>query len=224
MLRRRMLNQIPFSPSISVNDAYFYVQAPWIKDLSKYNMSVDRSSYMDIDKYNGKYVFSMGRMGAYQSFIRFENDSNISPYPQPDNEISIEALLYLNTQQEGRYYLFAPYGIQSITQNQLCIGVNVSSFGTKLFYTGGRSIDIPAYQWVHVMASWRKGHLREYIGGVLNYEDEYNVTNIKEYQTYYFNIGGYPSAYDMGLPGMFRYVRIWNYAKNFDLDKFVPDP
>ena len=27
----------------------------------------------------------------------------------------------------------------------------------------------------------------------------------------------------MGLHGMFRYVRIWNYAKNFDLDKFVPD-
>lgn len=45
----------------------------------------------------------------------------------------------------------------------------------------------------------------------------------RNYQTYYFNIGGYPSAYNMGLPGMFRYVRIWNYAKNFDLDKFVPD-
>nr|DAQ00731.1 MAG TPA: hypothetical protein [Bacteriophage sp.] len=40
----------------------------------------------------------------------------------------------------------------------------------------------------------------------------------------YFNIGGYPEAYDMGFPGMFRYVRIWNYAKNFDLDEFVPDP
>lgn len=58
-----MLSQMPFPPSGSVNDAYFYVEAPWIKDLSKYNMNVDRSDYMDIDKYNGKYVFSMGRMG-----------------------------------------------------------------------------------------------------------------------------------------------------------------
>ena len=81
-----MLSQMPFPPSGNVNDAYFYVEAPWIKDLSKYNMNVDESMYMDIDKYRG-----------------------------------------------------------------------------------------------------------------------------------------YPSAYNMGLPGMFRYVRIWNYAKNFDLDKFVPD-
>lgn len=98
MLRRRMLSQIPFPPSTSVNDAYFYVEAPWIKDLSKYNMNVDESMYMDIDKYNGKYVFSMGRVGAYNSYIKFDNDSNIQPCPQPDNEISIEALLYLNTQ------------------------------------------------------------------------------------------------------------------------------
>lgn len=103
-----MLSQIPFPPSTSVNDAYFYVEAPWIKDLSKYNMNVDESMYMDIDKYNGKYVFSMGRVDAYNSYIKFDNDSNILPCPQPDNEISIEALLYLNTQQEGRYYLFAP--------------------------------------------------------------------------------------------------------------------
>ena len=223
MLRRRMLSQMPFPPSGNVNDAYFYVEAPWIKDLSKYNMNVDESMYMDIDKYNGKYVFSMGRVGTYNSYIKFDNDSNILPCPQPDNEISIEALLYLNTQQEGRYYLFAPYGTQSTTQDYLCIGVNVSSFGTKLFYTKGRSVDIPAYQWVHVMASWRNGYLREYIGGVLNYEDATNVMYTRNYQTYYFNIGGYPSAYNMGLPGMFRYVRIWNYAKNFDLDKFVPD-
>ena len=180
MLRRRMLSQMPFPPSGNVNDAYFYVEAPWIKDLSKYNMNVDESMYMDIDKYNGKYVFSMGRVGAYNSYIKFDNDSNILPCPQPDNEISIEALLYLNTQQEGRY-------------------------------------------WVHVMASWRNGYLKEYIGGVLSYEDATNVMYTQNYQTYYFNIGGYPSAYDMGLPGMFRYVRIWNYAKNFDLDKFVPD-
>lgn len=73
------------------------------------------------------------------------------------------------------------------------------------------------------MASWRNGYLKEYIGGVLSYEDATNVMHTRNYQTYYFNIGGYPSAYDMGLPGMFRYVRIWNYAKNFDLDKFVPD-
>lgn len=53
--------------------------------------------------------------------------------------------------------------------------------------------------------------------------DATNVMYTRNYQTYYFNIGGYPSAYNMGLPGMFRYVRIWNYAKNFDLDKFVPD-
>lgn len=92
-----MLSQMPFPPSTSVNDAYFYVQAPWIKDLSKYNMNVDRSMYMDIDKYNGKYVFSMGRIGAYQSFIRFDNDSNILPCPQPDNEISIEAFLFKYT-------------------------------------------------------------------------------------------------------------------------------
>lgn len=172
---RRMLSQMPFPPSGNVNDAYFYVEAPWIKDLSKYNMNVDESMYMDIDKYNGKYVFSRGRVGAYNSYIKFDNDSNILPCPQPDNEISIEALLYLNTQQEGRYYLFAPYGTQSTTQDYLCIGVNVSSFGTKLFYTKGRSVDIPAYQWVHVMASWRNGYLREYIGGVLNYEDATNV-------------------------------------------------
>lgn len=133
MLRRRMLSQMPLPPSGNVNDAYFYVEAPWIKDLSKYNMNVDESMYMDIDKYNGKYVFSMGRVGAYNSYIKFDNDSNILPCPQPDNEISIEALLYLNTQQEGRYYLFAPYGTQSTTQDYLCIGVNVSSFGTKLF-------------------------------------------------------------------------------------------
>lgn len=62
------------------------------------------------------------------------------------------------------------------------------------------------------MASWRNGYLREYIGGVLNYEDATNVMYTRNYQTYYFNIAG-----------MFRYVRIWNYAKNFDLDKFVPD-
>lgn len=60
-----MLSQMPFPPSGNVNDAYFYVEAPWIKDLSKYNMNVDESMYMDIDKYNGKYVFSMGRVGAY---------------------------------------------------------------------------------------------------------------------------------------------------------------
>lgn len=70
---------------------------------------------------------------------------------------------------------------------------------------------------VHVMASWRNGYLREYIGGVLNYEDATNVMYTRNYQTYY------SSTYNMGLPGMFRYVRIWNYAKNFDLDKFVPD-
>lgn len=74
-----MLSQIPFPPSTSVNDAYFYVEAPWIKDLSKYNMNVDGSMYMDIDKYNGKYVFSMGRIGAYNSYIKFDNDSNILP-------------------------------------------------------------------------------------------------------------------------------------------------
>lgn len=89
MLRRRMLSQMPFPPSGNVNDAYFYVEAPWIKDLSKYNMNVDESMYMDIDKYNGKYVFSMGRVGAYNSYIKFDNDSNILPCPQPDNEISI---------------------------------------------------------------------------------------------------------------------------------------
>lgn len=89
-----MLSQMPLPPSGNVNDAYFYVEAPWIKDLSKYNMNVDGSMYMDIDKYNGKYVFSMGRVGAYNSYIKFDNDSNILPCPQPDNEISIEALLY----------------------------------------------------------------------------------------------------------------------------------
>lgn len=221
-----MLSQMPFPPSGSVNDAYFYVEAPWIKDLSKYNMNVDRSDYMDIDKYNGKYVFSMGRMGAYNSYIRFDNGSNIFPCPLPDNQIAIEALLYLNTQQEGRYYLFAPYAIQSTTLNYLCIVINISSlYGSRLSYRVGRYIDIPAYQWVHVMASWKNGHLREYVGGVLNYEDEYNVTKTPDYSdTIYFNIGGYPSAYDRGLHGMFRYVKIWNYAKNFDLDKFVPDP
>lgn len=60
MFRRRMLSQMPFPPSSNVNDAYFYVEAPWIKDLSKYNMNVDGSMYMDIDKYNGvveKWVF-----------------------------------------------------------------------------------------------------------------------------------------------------------------------
>ena len=36
MLRRRMLSQMPLPPSGNVNDAYFYVEAPWIKDLSKY--------------------------------------------------------------------------------------------------------------------------------------------------------------------------------------------
>lgn len=65
-----MLSQMPFPPSGNVNDAYFYVEAPWIKDLSKYNMNVDESMYMDIDKYNGKYVFSMGRVGAYNSYIK----------------------------------------------------------------------------------------------------------------------------------------------------------
>lgn len=35
-----MLSQMPFPPSSNVNDAYFYVEAPWIKDLSKYNMNV----------------------------------------------------------------------------------------------------------------------------------------------------------------------------------------
>lgn len=44
-----MLNQMPLPPSGNVNDAYFYVEAPWIKDLSKYNMNVDESMYMDID-------------------------------------------------------------------------------------------------------------------------------------------------------------------------------
>lgn len=102
MLRRRMLSQMPLPPSGNVNDAYFYVEAPWIKDLSKYNMNVDESMYMDIDKYNGKYVFSMGRVGAYNSYIKFDNDSNILPCPQPDNEISIEALLYLNTEQDRK--------------------------------------------------------------------------------------------------------------------------
>lgn len=29
-----MLSQMPLPPSNKVNDAYFYVQAPWIKDLS----------------------------------------------------------------------------------------------------------------------------------------------------------------------------------------------
>lgn len=42
-------------------------------------MNVDESMYMDIDKYNGKYVFSMGRVGAYNSYIKFDNDSNILP-------------------------------------------------------------------------------------------------------------------------------------------------
>lgn len=143
--------------------------------------------------------------------------------PQPDNEIPIEASLYLNTQQEGRYYPFAPYGTQSTTQSYLCIGVNVPSYGTSPFYTQGRSAAIQPYQRIHVMASWRNGYLREYIGGVPNYEDATNVMYTRNYQTYYFNIGGYPSAYDMGLPGMSRYVRIWNYARNLDLDKFVPD-
>ena len=55
-----MLSQMPLPPSGNVNDAYFYVEAPWIKDLSKYNMNVDGSMYMDIDKYNGKYVFPWG--------------------------------------------------------------------------------------------------------------------------------------------------------------------
>lgn len=43
MLRRRMLSQMPFPPSGNVNDAYFYVEAPWIKDLSKYNMNHGKS-------------------------------------------------------------------------------------------------------------------------------------------------------------------------------------
>lgn len=43
-----MLSQMPFPPSGNVNDAYFYVEAPWIKDLSKYNMNVDESMYMDM--------------------------------------------------------------------------------------------------------------------------------------------------------------------------------
>lgn len=51
----------------------------------------------------------------------------------------------------------------------------------------------------------------------------FNNDEIKDFAGDSVNIGGYPEAYDMGLHGMFRYVRIWNYAKNFDLDKFVPD-
>lgn len=42
-----MLSQMPFPPSSNVNDAYFYVEAPWIKDLSKYNMNVDGSMYRE---------------------------------------------------------------------------------------------------------------------------------------------------------------------------------
>lgn len=47
---------------------------------------------------DGGQLVPMGRVGAYNSYIKFDNDSNILPCPQPDNEISIEALLYLNTQ------------------------------------------------------------------------------------------------------------------------------
>lgn len=89
-----MLSQMPFPPSSNVNDAYFYVEAPWIKDLSKYNMNVDGSMYMDIDKYNGKYVFSMGRVGTYNSYIKFDNDSNILPCPQPDKVVVVPLPIY----------------------------------------------------------------------------------------------------------------------------------
>lgn len=137
MLRRRMLNQIPFPPSSIVNDAYFYVQAPWIKDLSKYNMNVNRSYYMDIDKYNGKYVFSIGMVGLFNTFIRFDNDSNIFTCPQPNNEISIEACFYINTNEDGTYYLFAPYGYASTTQTYLCVLANITNKECWISY-GGR--------------------------------------------------------------------------------------
>lgn len=218
-----MLSQMPLPPSGNVNDAYFYVEAPWIKDLSIYNMSVDRSQYMDIDRHNGKYVFSMGRIGAYNSYIRFINDPNITLCPQPDNEISIEAYLYLDTDADGTYYLFAPYGYASTTQNHLCVFIRVSGGLCQLSY-GKHYIEISPYRWVHILASWRNGHLREYTDGVLSHEDRYNVTTTQYPKTVCFNIGGNPNAYDMGLPGMFRYVRIWDHARNFDLDRFVPDP
>lgn len=56
-----MLSQMPLPPSGNVNDAYFYVEAPWIKDLPKYNMNVDESMYMDIDKGNYIPVYTIGR-------------------------------------------------------------------------------------------------------------------------------------------------------------------
>lgn len=216
-----MLSQMPFPPS-SIDDAYFYVEAPWIKDLSKYNMNVDGSMYMDINKYNGKYVFSMGRMGYYQSYIKFNNDS-IVPCPQPDNEISIEAYFYIDTDEDGRYYLFAPYGSYLIPQTYLCIVVNIINGECTISY-GGHSVSVDTHKWIHVLASYKNGHLREYINGKLSYEDSTAVTTYRSFETYYFNIGGFPKAYDKGLAGKFRYVRILKYAKNFDLDSFTPDP
>ena len=217
-----MLSQMPFPPSGNVNDAYFYVEAPWIKDLSKYNMNVDRSMYMDIDKYNGKYIFSMGRVGLYNFFIRFDNESNILLCPQPNNEISIEAYFYVNTNEDGEYYLFAPYGYQSTIQTYLCIFVRIANGVCNVTY-GGRMVYIDSFKWIHILASYKNGYLREYVNGELSHEDSRAVTTYRSFETFYFNIGGYPEAYAQGLPGMFRYVRIWNYAKNFDLDKFVPD-
>lgn len=226
MLRRR-ISGVPIAPSEPVKDSILYVQAPWHKDLSPYNREIYQDNFFIDTKIDGIYGFSP-RNGYIYGGMSFYNNDNI----QPDNTMNhaIESLFYISTKDiepNTSYYIFmGGYG-NSLCNFKLGISKDSSSNNVVPFdFISRQSIYLPINQWVHYMGSWQGTHGKIFVDGQLVYEYMYDrlyMGKLPLPATY--NIGG-SQTIEYGariIPGYIGYVKIWNYAKNFDLDKFVPD-
>lgn len=223
MLRKRIYNSLPIQPQGNVKDAYFYVQAPWEKDLSENGNSLYINHNIVAVKKEGKYGF--GKMSDWAGLI-FLNNKNI----QNGNigDLAIEAMFYIDSDASSmtqgsvlgckdQNYSSKEFNLKIVRSSD-----NIHVYPVDLFIR--RDVLINTREWVHYLVCWHGINVKVFVNGKLvhenNYEDKlHNMENTK-----FWHVGGFNLGRESCIPGFIRYVKVWKYAKNFDLDSFTPDP
>lgn len=220
MFRRRIYGGMPIAPSESVGNSIIYVQAPWHKDLSPYNRSIYRETQFLDAKVQGLWAFHSSY--AYGGLVF--NDGN-EMKPERQNDFAMELKFLLTTKDldpnETYFILSGNYGYN------ICgfrFGVRLSDDNARVnpYDFTDRNIQLPIGVWTHYMLTWKQGVGRVYVNG--EFVEQNSVAYFSDFYPSTYNVGGTNQFEVLMFPGYIRYVKVWNYAKNFDLDKFVPDP
>lgn len=223
MLRRRSYD-LPVEPSGIVQDSVLYVMAPWHKDMSQYNREIDRDG-LENAKIQGIYGFRP-KEGYIYGGMSFNSHDNMEI--DKTTSLAIESLFYISSDIEysNLYYIFMGafgYGTYSLS-------LSIYKSSGDYIYPNDRKprqeIRLPINQWIHYLATWEGSHGKVFVNGELVVDDALDTLYMNKLPspTIYNIMGSNKIGYgSYGVPGYVGYVKVWNYAKNFDMDGFVPD-